>query len=115
VDCSAWTRAVCPLCGGDPEFSVWPADGLRQLVCSRCAGCWRFTEDICPFCDACGLAHRRSFASPSRTYRVDACDACRRYLKGFDGRAANRPLMLSFDTIATLPLDAAAIQQGYLG
>ncbi len=60
-------------------------------------------------------AHRRSFASPSRTYRVDACDQCQRYLKGFDGRAANRALMLGFDAIATLPLDAAAIQQGFVG
>jgi hypothetical protein len=115
VDASVWTRGVCPLCAGDPEFAVWPADGLRQLVCSRCAGQWRFAEDTCPFCDTCDASQRHSFASPSRSYRVDACDSCRRYLKGFDGRAANRPLMLSFDTIATLPLDAAAIQQGYLG
>lgn len=115
VDCGAWTRAVCPLCAGDPEFAVWGADGRRQLVCSRCTGLWRFADDACPFCEKCDPAHRRSFASPSRTYRVEACDACRRYLKGLDSRAANRSLMLSFDSIATLPLDAAAIQQGYLG
>jgi FdhE protein len=116
VDCSAWTRANCPLCGGDPELAVWPADsGHRHLLCSRCAGQWRFPEDTCPFCDDTDPAHRRSFVSPSRAYRVDACNGCQRYLKGFDGRAANRVLMLSFDTIATLPLDAAAIQQGYLG
>jgi hypothetical protein len=115
VDCSGWTRGLCPLCKGYPEFAVWPADGLRQLVCSRCAGLWRYPEETCPFCDTCDASRRRSFTSPSRSYRVDACDECRHYLKGFDGRAANRSLMLSFDTIATLPLDAAAIQQGYLG
>lgn len=115
VDCSAWTRAVCPLCGGDPEFALWGADGRRQLVCGRCTGQWRFAEERCPFCEGCDPSHRRSFRSPTRTYRIEACDGCRRYLKGFDSRAANRSLMLSFDTIATLPLDAAAIQQGYLG
>ena len=115
VDCSAWTRAVCPMCGGHPELGVWPVDGARHLVCSRCTGQWRYAEEACPFCESCDPAHRRSFASPSRTYRVDACDQCQRYLKGFDGRAANRPLMLAFDAIATLPLDAAAIQQGFVG
>lgn len=115
VDCSAWTRAVCPMCGGQPEFGVWPADGARHLVCGRCTGQWRFAEEACAFCESCDPTHRRSFASPSRTYRVDACDQCQRYLKGFDGRAANRPLMLAFDAIATLPLDAAAIQQGFVG
>jgi hypothetical protein len=115
VDCSVWTRAVCPMCGGHPEFGVWPVDGVRHLVCGRCTGQWRFAEEACPFCESCDPAHRRSFASPSRTYRVDACDQCQRYLKGFDGRAANRALMLGFDAIATLPLDAAAIQQGFVG
>jgi Protein involved in formate dehydrogenase formation len=115
VDCSAWTRAVCPMCGGHPDFGVWSTDGVRHLVCGRCTGQWRFAEEACPFCESCDPAHRRSFASPSRTYRVDACDKCQRYLKGFDGRAANRPLMLGFDAIATLPLDAAAIQQGFVG
>jgi hypothetical protein len=103
------------LCGGHPEFGVWPADGARHLVCSRCTGQWRYADEACPFCESCDPAHRRSFASPSRTYRVDACDQCQRYLKGFDGRAANRQLMLGFDAIATLPLDAAAIQQGFVG
>jgi hypothetical protein len=115
VDCYAWTRPVCPLCCGDPELAVWTPEGVHQLICSRCTGPWRFPEETCPFCATTDPSQRKSFASPSRAYRVDACNVCRRYLKGFDSRAANRALMLSFDTIATLPLDAAAIQQGYLG
>ena len=31
----------------------------------------------------------------------------------FDGRVAGRPMMLTFDAVATLPLDAAVIQRGY--
>ena len=56
-----------------------------------------------------------SFASRDGRYRVSACDVCRRYLKAYDGRNALRPVMVAVDTIATLPLDAAAMQKGYDG
>jgi formate dehydrogenase maturation protein FdhE len=46
---------------------------------------------------------------------VYACDVCRRYLKAYDSRHAPRPVMVSVDAIATLPLDAAAMQRGYAG
>jgi formate dehydrogenase maturation protein FdhE len=46
-------------------------------------------------------------------YRVYGCDACRRYLKAFDGRHASRAVMPVVDAVATLPLDAAAQQRGY--
>jgi formate dehydrogenase maturation protein FdhE len=46
---------------------------------------------------------------------VYACDVCRRYLKAYDGRRAQRAVMVAVDTIATLPLDAAAMQRGYVG
>ena len=56
-----------------------------------------------------------TFASRDGRYRVSACDVCRRYLKAYDARNAPRPVMIAVDTIATLPLDAAAMQRGYLG
>jgi formate dehydrogenase maturation protein FdhE len=56
-----------------------------------------------------------SFATRDGRYRVYACDVCRRYLKAYDGRNAARPVMVAVDTIATLPLDAGAIQKGYVG
>ena len=43
------------------------------------------------------------------------CDVCKRYLKAYDARGATRPVMVSVDSIATLPLDAAAQQRGYAG
>jgi formate dehydrogenase maturation protein FdhE len=45
---------------------------------------------------------------------VYACDVCRRYLKAYDARRATRPVMPIVDGVATLPLDAAAIQRGYV-
>jgi formate dehydrogenase maturation protein FdhE len=46
---------------------------------------------------------------------VSACDVCRRYIKAYDARRAQRPVMVAVDSIATLPLDAAAMQRGYVG
>ena len=109
---SAWQRATCPVCGGEPDFAVW-APGERRLVCGRCAGQWPFAEERCPFCEEGAAVDRRSFASQTRAYRVEACDRCRRYLKGVDEVRAARALLLGFDVIATIPLDAAAVQMGY--
>ncbi len=115
IDCQAWTRGTCPLCGGDPDFSVWmPTTDGRQLLCARCTGQWAYPDQQCTFCGTQDAAQLQSFAA-SRIYRVDACDACHRYLKGFDGRTAGRPIMLAFDSVATLTLDAAVIQRGYIG
>jgi formate dehydrogenase maturation protein FdhE len=112
LDQLARAALACPVCAGEPDFTVWSARG-RQLVCSRCTGRWPYPDERCAFCEETRTMARRSFASHSRTYRVEACNTCRRYLKGFDERRATRPLILSVDTIATLPLDAAAIQLGF--
>jgi hypothetical protein len=115
TDFSTWSHAYCPLCGGDPEFSVITPAAERQLICSRCAARWRFDPLACPFCGNDDRARITSFASRDGRYRIYACDACQRYLKAYDARRATRPVMVSVDTIATLPLDAAAMQRGYRG
>jgi hypothetical protein len=103
---------ACPVCAGEPDFTMWSAAG-RSLICSRCTARWPFPDKACAFCGESTAQARKSFASSTRTYRVEACQTCRRYLKGFDERHAARPLILSVDAIATLPLDAAAIQLGF--
>jgi formate dehydrogenase maturation protein FdhE len=74
---------------------------------------WPFNADACPHCGDVRPASRVSFASRDGRYRLIACDACRKYTKAFDGRGSDRPFMLDVETIATLPLDAAASQRGY--
>jgi formate dehydrogenase maturation protein FdhE len=54
-----------------------------------------------------------SFASRDGQYRLYACDVCERYLKAYDARNSSRPVMPAVDSVATIPLDAAAIQKGY--
>lgn len=115
VDLSGWSHGHCPFCGWEPDFAAITPSAERRLICGRCAGQWPFPAIQCPFCANDDRALITSFATRDGRYRVSACDVCRRYIKAYDGRNAMRPVMVSVDSIATLPLDAAAIQRGYAG
>jgi len=83
------------------------------LICSRCTTRWRFDHIKCPFCLNTDRDRMTSFATRDGWYRLNGCDVCQRYVKAFDGRNATRQVMPAVDAIATLPLDAAAVQRGY--
>ena len=108
-----WSQGTCPLCGGEPDFSIITPSAERLLMCSRCLSRWRFHQLACPFCLNADRSRITSFATRDGLYRLNACDVCQRYVKAFDGRNAPRPIMPVVDSIATLPLDAAAVQRGY--
>ena len=112
-DLAGWTRGTCPLCAGEPEFAVITPAAERILICGRCSARWRFHQLTCPFCLNADRGRITSFASRDGQYRLYACDECQRYLKAFDARQATRPVMPVVDGVATLPLDAAAMQRGY--
>jgi hypothetical protein len=115
LDLSAWTHGHCPYCGWEPDFAAILPTGDRRLICGRCVAQWEFGAFTCPYCANDDRALVTSFATRDGRYRVYACDVCRRYLKAYDGRGAARPVIVSVDSIATLPLDAAAMQRGYVG
>jgi hypothetical protein len=115
LDLSTWTHGHCPVCGWEPDFAVVMPSAERRLVCGRCVAQWSFASVTCPYCANDDRTLITSFATRDGRYRVYACDVCRRYLKAYDARNAPRPLMVAVDTIATLPLDAAAMQRGYSG
>ena len=110
---SLWTHSHCALCGGQPDLSVITPSAERHLICGRCELRWKWESLACPFCRNSERSKITSFATSDGKYRVYACDVCRRYLKAYDGRRASRPVMPIVDAVATLPLDAAAIQRGY--
>jgi hypothetical protein len=112
-DLSVWTHGHCPLCGGEPDLAVITPAAERHLICGRCTLHWKFESLTCPHCLNSDRSRITSFATHDGQYRVYACDACQRYLKCYDGRRATRPVMPAVDSIATLPLDAAAMQRGY--
>ena len=105
----------CPFCGWEPEFAVITPAAERRLICGRCVAQWTFDPIACPFCGNGDRTRITSFATRDGRYRVYGCDMCHRYLKAYDARNAERPVMVALDTIATLPLDAAAMQRGYVG
>jgi transcription elongation factor Elf1 len=115
TELASWTHPYCALCGGEPELAVITPTAERHLICGRCGLRWNFESLTCPFCRNSDRSRITSFATPDGRYRVYACDVCRRYLKAYDARNASRPVMVAVDSIATLPLDAAAIQRGYAG
>ena len=112
-DFSHWSHGHCPVCGWEAEFAVVLPSGERRLICGRCTAQWGYGAHTCPYCANDDRRLVTSFATRDGRYRVYACDACKRYLKAYDARSASRPVMLSVDSIATLPLDAAAQQRGY--
>ena len=113
LELSEWRQPCCPLCGGEPEFAFINQAAERLLICGRCTGQWHYDPITCPYCENNDRSRITSFTSRDGRYRIYACDKCRRYLKAFDGRDGSRPALLAVDSIATLPLDAAAIQRGY--
>jgi len=114
VDLGHWRHGHCPVCGWEPDFAVITPSADRRLFCGRCVAQWSFPSLTCPFCSNDDRALITSFATRDGRYRVSACDVCRRYIKAYDARKAQRPVMVAVDTIATLPLDAAAMQRGYV-
>jgi FdhE protein len=113
MDLTAWGKGACPLCAGEPDFAVITPAADRLLICGRCAARWRFHQMACAFCGNAERTRITSFTSRDGQYRIYGCDVCERYLKAFDARQASRPVMPAVDSVATLPLDAAAMQKGY--
>lgn len=114
VNLAPWSRPYCPFCGGDAELGILVRPGEYRLACGRCTAVWPFPEHACPHCSNRLPGHQTTYRSRDGRYRLLGCDACRRYIKAFDAQHADRPFMLDVDTIATLPLDAAAQQRGYV-
>jgi hypothetical protein len=113
LELSSWPHPHCAVCGGEPDLAVITPSAERHLICGRCGLRWKFEPLTCPYCRNSDRTKITSFATPDGQYRVYACDVCTRYLKAYDGRRATRPVMPVVDSVATLPLDAAAIQRGY--
>ncbi len=113
TELALWTHSHCALCGSEPDFAVITPAAERHLICGRCALRWKFEPLTCPYCANSDRSRITSFATPDGQYRVYACDECHRYLKAYDARHATRPVMPVVDGVATLPLDAYAMQRGY--
>ncbi|MEW6026566.1 MAG: formate dehydrogenase accessory protein FdhE [Planctomycetota bacterium] len=110
-----WSKPVCPVCGGLPKISQLQKDtGKRLLVCHQCWTKWPVTRIICHYCgntDQDKLAY--FYADDNRSYRVDVCYKCKKYLKTIDEKSIGREVIPEVEDIITYHLDTLAISQGY--
>ncbi len=111
----AWERGSCPICGGGPALETFLGEeGRRMLLCHRCGHGWGFRRVRCPFCDNTEQEKLRYlYFGPESMCRIDVCDACRGYLKGFDTRHAPRGLSPEAEDLVTPEFDLVAVREGY--
>lgn len=113
----AWDRGECPVCGDLPLLGEFRGlDQSRFLRCGLCAASWEVPRQWCPACgnrdyETLGLLAREG---EENRYRVATCDACRSGVKTLSALSALPPLMLLVADAATLHLDLAAADHGYL-
>ena len=113
---AGWSEGYCPICGSEPKIGeLREEEGRRFLFCSQCGFEWNFMRIKCPFC---GNEEQRTLAyftvEDDEMHRVDVCNACKRYIKTVDSRAAKSEANLEVEAIATLHLDMLASEEGYI-
>jgi FdhE protein len=119
VDQERWWKGYCPICGSEPYIAELKneggAEGARFLVCSSCNFEWRFNRVKCPFCENDNHEKLRYFYTEKegRTYRVDVCEKCKRYIKTIDTHELGEEVIPQIDDIGTLHLDILAQKEGY--
>ena len=131
----------CPFCGGPPQLSYFAvaaedlASGGRRLVCARCHAAWGYPRMTCASCgeesgprlpiyaevataagEPGGIVRGLGPARPASGavfphMRVEACDACGRYLLNIDLALEPRAVPL-VDELSALPLDLYARDRG---
>lgn len=106
----------CPACGGLPQMAVLRPEGdaaARWLLCSFCLREWAFRRLICPWCGEEDKEKLPRYSSEGwDSVHVEACDACRRYLKAIDMTVDGLAVPL-IDEAAFSVLDVWAMERGY--
>lgn len=109
-----WNRGSCPTCGALPVMAqLVPAEvGRRRfLVCGQCHTRWKHRRIVCPHCaneDANRLAVLEVEGEPG--LRLDVCDACKGYVKTYDGEGQESFMLADWPT---LHLDVLAGERGF--
>jgi hypothetical protein len=110
-----WTRGTCAWCGELPTYGDLMEDGRRRLCCMLCGGAWIAPRLKCPFCETWNSRDlvRLVAEGSEEGYFIEACRACRGYLKGVDRRQrwnAGSPLVEDW---GSPHLDLYASSEGY--
>ena len=110
-----WDLGFCPWCGGLPSYGDPVEDGRWRLSCHLCGGAWTAARLRCPFCQAwqSGDMVRLVGGGAEEGYFVEACLACRGYLKGVDRRERRNAASPLVEDWASPHLDYYAAREGY--
>jgi FdhE protein len=115
VDQERWAKGYCPICGSEPVMAELREDGARFLLCSSCGYEWRFNRLKCPFCDNDEQQSLRYFYSDEegKTYRVDVCEKCKRYIKTVETNALVGEVISLLEDAGSFHFDIIAQNAGY--
>ena len=109
----------CPFCLGKPQVSFLKVTdttsetGNRHLLCATCLSSWEFRRVICVSCGEERPTQLGYFQTSEYEHmRIEACDTCKRYIKGVDLTILGLAVPL-VDDVATAALDVWATEKGY--
>lgn len=106
----------CPVCDGLPQLAVLRPEGegaKRSLLCSLCLTEWAYRRVLCPWCGEMDKEKLPRYSAEECNYvRVEACDACKHYLKSIDLTIEGRAVPI-IDEVALAALDVWATEQGF--
>jgi len=111
-----WTRGCCPLCGSWPAFvEMRGIERSRHFRCARCGSEWPARALVCAFCDMSDHDELATLvpAKSDANAVVDACNACRGYVKVFTRLQGCAPATVMIEDLASVDLDMAALEHGY--
>jgi FdhE protein len=108
-----WLRNACPMCGSGPAMAQLVGNDpgrLRVLSCGSCRTRWRYRRTGCPFCENRD-DHRLAALDVEGEggLRLDYCEACRGYLKAYNGTGSESVLLADW---TSLHLDVLARDRG---
>lgn len=97
-----WHRRYCPTCGSGPAMAqLIGVDPGRQrfLSCGACGSRWRYRRTQCPFCESDSQPLSVLVVQGEAGLRIDYCEACKGYLKTYDGQGDEAVKLLDWTSI----------------
>ena len=111
-----YNHMLCPFCNRNASLGILRQQGdgaRRNLLCGFCLSEWEFRRIVCPGCGQEDQAKLPVYIAEQFPHmRVEACDACKIYIKSIDltKNGLANPLV---DELASIPLDLWAQERGY--
>ena len=112
-----WLEGYCPVCGTWPAFAETRGiERNRFFRCGRCGGEWHARPLRCPYC---GMDDHNALVSlvpenAGLNVVIEGCRSCRGYVKTFTRLQGCPPGVVMLDDLASVHLDVAALEQGYM-